>query len=236
MRRFLSSIAITALSVFGAICFAPAHAYGGEDDAIVSTHFISDSFEGTSISSNVWGFVGTNQPNNITLSQNDGFYVSISSTTTNDFTSGLTTRCKLHGDFDAVLSFRLAVWPPKNGVWVNLAAADTGGYNVYRVSWQFDTGEDYGTYLPQAANTGGIVSATGNEGVLRLSRQAGIWTGYFLSGSNWVAIASGVGPTIDTALTVGVFNLSGVLPFGGAPTEVVFKGFHAIAAGVVCPN
>lgn len=234
MKRSLILVAFTALGLFGLVRFASVRADGGEDRVIVTRHFISDSFEGTSISPKVWGFYGTNQPNNVTLTQkDDALYVSVSSTATNDFTSGLLTRCKLHGDFDATLSFRLVVWPPKNGVWVSLLAADTGGFNVYRVSWLFDQGEDYGTYLPPVGST---VPASGNSGVLRLSRQAANWTSYYLSDSNWVAIASSVGPTSDVALEPSVFNLSGVLPFGGAPTTVAFDGFHAIAAEVVSPN
>jgi hypothetical protein len=234
MRRFLVLIATTALCFVSGVLFSSAQADGGEDGAIVSNHTISDSFEGTSISPKVWGFYGTNQPNNVTLTQKDeGLYVSVSSTATNDFTGGLTTRCKLRGDFDAILSFRLVTWPPKNGVWLSLLAADTGGFNVYRVSWQFDTGDDYGAYLPPA---GAIAPASGNSGVLRLSRQAGYWTAYYLSGGSWVTLASAPGPTSDVALNPSVFNLSGVLPYGGAATTVAFKGFHAIAAAVVCPN
>ena len=232
MRRFSALIAITALCVVSAVLCSSAQTNDGEDDAIVTNHIISDSFEGTSISPKVWGFYGTNQPNNITLTQkDDALYVSVSSAATNDFTAGLTTRCKLRGDFDAVLSFKLVTWPPKNGVWLNLGTDSP--FNVYRVTWQYDTGDDYGAYLPPA---GAIAPASGNSGVLRLSRLAGKWTAYYLSGSNWVALASGLGPTSDIALGPGVFNLSNVLPFGGAATTVAFNGFHAIAAAVVCPN
>lgn len=227
------SIAISALCVVGLLRLAVAHADDGGDDTIVSRNIISDSFEGTSISPNVWGFHGTNQPNNITLTENnEALNISISFAATNDFTSGLSTRYKLHGDFDAILAFRLVIWPPKNGVWVSLMALDTGGFNVYRVSWQFDGGDEYGTFLPPV---GATVPASGNVGALRLSRQGANWTGSYLSGSNWVALASGVGPTSDVALGPSVFNLSGVLPFGGAATTVAFDGFHAIAAQVVCP-
>lgn len=233
MRRFFLLIATSALVAVGVMRLAVAHADGGEDDSFVSRHIISDSFEGTSISTNVWGFAGTNQPNHITLIENDeALNISISSAATNDFTSGLSTRCKLRGDFDAFLAFRLVAWPPKNGVWVSLMAQDTGGFNVYRVSWQFDGGDEYGTFLPPV---GATVPASGNVGVLRLSRQGTNWTGSYLSGSNWVVLASSVGPTSDVAVGPSVFNLSGVLPFGGAATTVAFDGFHAIAAQVVCP-
>jgi hypothetical protein len=111
----------------------------GQVNGIVSKHFISDSFDGPSISRNVWGWYGTNQPNNITLAQDDGaLNMSISSTATNNFTAGAVTRCKLRGDFDATLSFRLVEWQPYNGVWVTLQAADTGGFDAYRVSWLYN--------------------------------------------------------------------------------------------------
>jgi hypothetical protein len=159
--------------------------------------------------------------------------MSVSSAATNNFTAGAVTRCKLRGDFDATLSFRLVKWQPYNGVWVTLQAADTGGFSVYRVSWLYDYGDDYGAYLPPGGNT---AAASGNESVLRLSRHGATWTGYYLSDNNWVPIGSGVGPTSDIALGPGVSNNSGVAPFAGSATTVAFDGFHAIAAEVVCPH
>lgn len=69
MRRFLVLFGISALFVVSVVLFSSAQADGCEDDAIVSSHIISDSFEGTSISPKVWGFYGTNQPSNVTLTQ-----------------------------------------------------------------------------------------------------------------------------------------------------------------------
>lgn len=230
----LVMIGLTTLGVIGTVRFGAAHADGSRIGAVVSRHFLSDSFEGTSISRNVWGWYGTNQPNNVTLTQNDGaLNMSVSSAATNDFTAGAVTRCKLRGDFDATLSFRLVEWQPYNGVWVTLQAADTGGFEAYRVSWLYNNGDDYGAYLPPAGDT---APATGNESVVRLSRHGATWTGYYLSNNNWVPIASGVGPTSDVALGPGVSNNSGVAPFAGSATTVAFDGFHAIAAEVVCPH
>lgn len=53
VRRFLLLLAISALGVVGVVRLAAAHADGGEDDAIVSRHLISDSFDGDLISPNV---------------------------------------------------------------------------------------------------------------------------------------------------------------------------------------
>jgi len=234
MKRICILSFMIGLTALGIMRFDAAHADGGGGNGIVSRHFISDSFEGTSISRNVWGGYGTNQPNSVTLAQDDGtLNMSISSAATNDFTAGAVTRCKLRGDFDATLSFRLVEWQPYNGVWVTLQAADTGGFSAYRVSWLYNNGDDYGAYLPPGGNT---APASGNESVIRLSRNGATWTGYYLSNNNWVPIASGVGPTSDIALGPGVSNNSGVAPFAGSATTVAFEGFHAIAAEVVCPH
>ena len=209
------------------------HAAGSPPIGLVTPHFISDSFAAAAIDRNVWGWYGTNQPDNVAFSQSGGaLNVSVSSTATNNFNASLGTRCKVRGDFDATLSYRLVEWPATNGVWVSLMAADTGGFNVYRVSWHFGDGEAYGAYLPPA---GTAVAASGDLGVLRLARQGSTWTGYYLLGRHWIPIASGVGPTDDVALSPAVFNGSNATSFGGAPTHVAFDSFHASAARVVCP-
>jgi hypothetical protein len=205
----------------------------GGSGAVVASSLIQDSFNGTSINRNVWGWYGTNQSGNVALSQADGaLTVSVSGSATNDFNAGLGTRCKAHGDFDAQLSFNLAQWPATNGVWVSLNTEGTGGFNTYRVSWHFQGGEEYGTYLPPNGTT---LPATGNEGVLRLTREGSIWTGYYASELGWVQIYSGGGPTYDIAFNPSVFNSSGVLPFGGQATTVEFRKFRVAADSIVCP-
>ena len=107
-----------------------------------------------------------------------------------DFNVSGQTRCLASGDFDARVDFDLGTWPARNGVWLSLMAAGTP-YNVYRVSWQFDESEAYGTYLPPAGNT---LPASGTTGSLRLRRWGDIYTGYYLSGRRWVPLVSGIGP------------------------------------------
>lgn len=194
---------------------------------------IQDDFNDASINPSLWAHYGTNQPGNIALSQASGaLTVSVSGTATDDFHAGLTTRCKARGDFDARLSFNLAEWPARNGVWVSLLTANTGGFNTYRVSWHFPAQEEYGAYLPPAGTT---VFAAGTDGVLRLTRRGSVWTGYRRSSSGWVSIASGVGPTHDIQFNPSVFNSSDVLPFGGKATTVEFRRFSVSAGKFVCP-
>jgi hypothetical protein len=49
-----------------------------------------------------------------------------------------------------------------------------------------------------------------------------------------VLLDTGPGPTGDIQFTPGVFNISGVVPFGGNPTTVNFDHFQVIADSIVC--
>jgi hypothetical protein len=235
MRRIISSslgVALALVAVGGSATRA-VRAAGVPPVGLVTPHFISDSFAGGVIDPNVWGWYGTSEPDHVTFRPGGGaLVVSVAATAPNDFNASLGTRCKVRGDFDATLSFRLVQWPANNGVWVSLMAADTGGFNVYRVSWQFGSGEAYGGYLPPA---GTAIDGSGNQGVLRLARQGSTWSAYFLSGRHWTPIVSGPGPGSDIALSPGVFNVSGATAFGSQATVVAFDSFHVSAARVVCP-
>jgi len=196
--------------------------------ALVTPHRIDDRFSAPSIDRSVWQF-GTNQPDQITLSEGAGHVtVNVSGDATNDFNVGLGTLCSAHGDFDAQVSFNLVAWPASDGVWVSLMASGTP-FNTYRASasW-FDS---YGAYLPPI---GDVVPATGSSGTLRLARKGSQWTGSYLADHRWVAIASGVGPTVDLGLTIAVFNISNATAFGGQPATVEFNDFHLFANGIVC--
>lgn len=200
----------------------------------VSPTHIQDSFRGSSINRNVWGSYGTNQPGNVAISQANGaLRVSVSGAATNDVNATLGTRCKAHGDFDAQLSFNLVQWPTTNGLWVSLNTAGTGGFNAYRVSWQFASGDDYGAFLPPSNTI--PTPASGTSGDLRLTRHGSTWTAFYRSDADWVPMLSGAGPTYDIEFNPSVFNLSNVLPFGGQATTVEFTNFRVDADSIVCP-
>ena len=204
---------------------------------VVTPALIHDQFNGTTVDSNVWAWYGTNQPGAVTLAQSGGaFRIDVASTAANDFNAGLGTRCKAHGDFDARLSFDLPLWPAKNGVWVSLNT-DTNGYNAYRVSWHFAGVEEaFGAFLPDAVPDGAVVATTQTQGVLRLTRAGSTWSASFQNElGDWVLIASGVGPKRDIQFIPSIFNLPGVLPFGGQATTVEFTKFKLVADRIACP-
>ena len=221
---FSSSVVVAVLASLTTIPTAYA-------DGHVTRHLITDHFTGQAIDSSVW-FFGTNQADRVALSEGDGHVmINVSGAATNDFNAGLGTRCKASGDFDARLSFKLDAWPRFNGVWVSLLANDTNGFNTYRASVSWSTGDVYGSYLPPAGTT---VPATGIRGTLRLVREGAAWASYYRVHTDWVAIASGAGPTSDTSISIAVFNISPATPFGGQNAMVEFDKFRLFADSIVC--
>ena len=197
----------------------------------VNRHIIQDSFSGDTIDPDLF-FVWTNQPDNVSISQHEGAAtVAVAAGATNDVSAGLFTRCQVQGDFDARLAFRLPLWPLQNGLTVSLLVPD-GGYNAYRVSWQFGSGDMYAAWPNQI---GTPVDASGDTGTLRLTRTGSVWAGYYLLGDQWVQLSSGPGPTRDETINLTVFNLSGVLPFGGQAATIQFNRFQVVADGINCP-
>ena len=113
-----------------------------------------------------------------------------------------------------------------------LMAANTGGFNVYRASWQF-------TPATRTAPTCRRAEArprpeTGNSGTIRLTRTGSTWTGYYQVRNTWVSLGSASGPTNPVQLSVGVNNNSGVIPFAGNPTTIDVDRFRATADSIVC--
>ena len=197
--------------------------------ALMTSGKIHDRFSQDGIDSGVW-MHGTNQPNHISISEGAGHVtVNVAAATTDLFFAGVGTICAAHGDFDARVTFNVPTWPLVNGVWVSLIAQGTP-YNTYRASaaW-FDS---WGAYLPPA---GDVVPATGTTGTLRLARKGSVWTGYYLTDHNWVAIASGPGPTDDIGLAMTVFNVDATA-FGHQAVVVQFTDFHLDADAIVCPG
>lgn len=198
---------------------------------LVSPGVIEDNFSGDTLDSSVW-WSGGNQPEHTAVSVEGGYAkVRVGAGATNDFSTGIGTRCKVRGDFEATVSYDLLEWPAAGGVWVSLLAVDTGGFNTYRASFPWFDG--YGAYLPPAGTS---VPASGTRDTLRLVREGSTWTGSYLSAGGWVVIASGPGPTTDTGINLGVFNVSGAAPFAGHPATIGFDDFSVHADAIFCPS
>lgn len=230
------SVAAARIAVATAVALVAVVALvSGANAGGVNQKVIQDPFSGSTIDSNVWAFWGGNDSSDVSITQGHGTLTfTVGGGATNDFNSSLTTRCAAHGDFDARLSFDLPQWPIDNGIWVSLNTTNTGGFNAYRVSWQFQTGDSYSAFLPGTDGPPPVPADTGSSGTLRLTRDGSTWAGYYLRGDTWVLLDTGPGPTGDIGFTPGIFNLSGVIPFGGKPATVNFDRFQVKADSIVC--
>jgi len=223
MRRlfFVGGGVVLAAAIAAAVAFST-----------VTPTSIEDSFRGTTIDPEVWAFWGTGQPEHVTIGQRGGsLTVRVAGSAPPDFNAGGETRCRVHGDFNAKVDITLVDWPAQNGVWAAMMIAGTP-YNVYRVSWQFEHSEAYGAYLPPAGNT---LPATGTTLKLRLTRRGDVISAYYRSGTHWIPLVSGIGPTGDVPLSLNVFNISNAATFAGQPVTVSFDHFQVDADAVVCP-
>jgi hypothetical protein len=218
-----------AVAVVASLLAFPAVARAG----VVTPHRIDETFTGTSIDyTHTWAFWGTNQPQAVQFDQANGLLnINVAASAQNDFNVSGATRCMARGDFDATVDLNLPTWPSGDGVWVSMSVTGTP-FNVYRVTWQLQPAEAYCAYLPPAQ---ALLPATGTSGTLRLSRHGDIFTTYYRNGLSWVPIVSGVGPTNDASLTLGVANISAPSPFGGMAATVTFDNFHVFADQIVCP-
>jgi hypothetical protein len=175
-----------------------------------------------------WWTGGSDQQ--VAVTQADGVVtVAVSATAPDGFNASVRTRCRVEGDFDAQVDFRLVQWPGTDGISVTLMAADLGGVNTYRTD---AFGESYGTYIPPSGGT--VVHATGSSGTLRLERKGSTFTGFYNGGSSWVTIFSAAGPTQPTAVQLGVFNNTDVGLFGGRAATVSFDSFTLHAGTLDC--
>jgi DNA-binding CsgD family transcriptional regulator len=186
---------------------------------------INDPLDGSRIDPSIWT---VNGGPGIQVYENDGrLSVHVRTDAQNAFVAGVFTVCRARGDFNAQVSFDLAMWPRLNALWIELGATGTP-FGTYRTSRDYT--DNYGVYFPP---TGMEVGATGSQGLLRLSRSGSKWSGYFLDGDHWSLLGSGEGPKEDVGLNLILANDQP--PFGGGETLVYFRNFRLTADRIVCP-
>jgi DNA-binding SARP family transcriptional activator len=188
---------------------------------------IVDEFEGTQPATGVW-WPTANRPDLRVAESHGAVTVDVPASAGDNFGASVNTRCRAQGDFDARLAYHLVNWPGADGIYVNLAASDIRGVNVYRTD---DFGEEYGAYFPPGGNT---LPTSDSQGVLRLVRTGASFTGYVGDGTTWTTIFSGPGATTDTRITIGVFNMSDTGAFAGKTATIAFDRFELHADAIRC--
>jgi hypothetical protein len=200
---------------------------------------ISDSFNGDQIDSTIW--YQSREGTGWSLSQHDGrLEFTFPPGTTpgppyGNYGGHVGTLCKLPGDFDARVDYRLVDWPPGNGMlailWSFFLPANAGWQSARSSSAQW--GEQYGSYTGPGRATS--VPLDDTSGTLRLARHNGIVTAYFLHNGHWQSLTSGRN-TSRAAIAVGASGSAGHnTAFGGQQVVVDFDNFSVTAVSPICP-
>ena len=212
----------------------------GETDVSTPRIPYLDTFDAPQIDP-FWGqpFAQGNGP---TISQtNSELEVSVPASTTNDPSTGyvslgVNTQCRLNGDFDVQVDYRLLQWPPTPQVNVDFstfsqANGDFVGYGLF----VFDPGglgTGVSTGFPGPVNT--YVPDASSAGTLRFARTGGTLTAYRLVGGTWTPIQSITDTQTDVGVSLNVF--SNAAPGTHGDVKVAYDNFKITNGTFSCPT
>jgi hypothetical protein len=214
----------------------------GSGETDVSTPRIPylDTFDAAQIDP-FWGqlFVQGNGP---TISQANGqLEVDVPATTTNDpllgyVTAGVNTQCRLNGDFDLQVDYRLLQWPATPGVNVDFGTFSqaNGGFEGYGL-FVFDPGglgTGVSTGFPGPVNT--YVPDASSAGTLRFVRVGDTLTAYRLVSGAWVPIQSIMDTQTDVGVSLNVF--SNAAPGTHGDVKIAYDNFRITTGTFSCPT
>ena len=149
---------------------------------------------------------------------------------------GLASRCKLAGDFEVQVDYRLAIWPAQNFHTVRLVASNlpdggTGLPGVYRNSY---ADENY--QFRNQRGAAGLVSVPTSDtsGTIRLKRTGSTTSQPMLTGYDPHAMIGSAPTTSDPT----GFTIDFATPSATAPGDVAiaFDNFTVNAGTVMCPQ
>jgi DNA-binding SARP family transcriptional activator len=145
--------------------------------------------------------------------------------------------CRLVGDFDMRVDFRLLTWPQESGAVLTLAAWRTTAASVVVSRFAYAGGEGYAADLPLPPVVGPGVNSirrpsVDDAGALRLRRRNDFVTAYYRRAGRWEAF--GGAPYLGNVLIA--LQLSAGSEFAHQAVRVAFDNFTAVADDVSCPN
>src|SRR6267378_2722202 len=202
---------------------------------------LSDDFNDNSTNTHIWtvAVVGTGP---IISEINNRVEIEFAPSSANDPSRGIfygeyLSRCAVSGNFDARIDFVLLDWPYQNGIRTGLAALGVVTYGMERTS--FGPVSDFPTEPREAylrdfdQGAGGFTATTDQSGTLRIVRTGSVLTGYYLSGSDWIALPSQQVSTGDAMIRIFAWSHSNV--FAGMHVKMAFDNFMVSADGISCP-
>jgi hypothetical protein len=161
--------------------------------------------------------------------------------TTGAMAGGYVSRCRLSGDFDIRVDYRLLVWPSFNGVRVGLVVAprpQSGASAIERISfssWEaIATGRREAYITNFADGIGGLIETPHQEGALRLVRQGNALRGYYQDNAQWTFLHEAAVSGDDMLIWLNAWSHDGM--FGRQPVQVAFDNFTIANGQLACPR
>jgi hypothetical protein len=139
--------------------------------------------------------------------------------------AGISSSCKVRGNYDIRVDYRLFEWPAADGVRVSLGVGDAA---VGRLS----TGSDAYVASFQSSYSPPAVSTTDTLGSLRLVRKRGMVTAYYAHLGHWVTISPAPAATGDVSVRLSISSSAAV--FGHNEVRAAFDDFRVVRGRVVC--
>ena len=188
---------------------------------------ISDSFNGTSLNSNLW-FTDEQSAGTTQGVEGRALQLTASADAASGFHDGILTHCQAVGDFVAEIRFTLLAWPAGDNVSLAVNAPNLANTDVDSVVG----GDVFDLFV--APSEGISIPASVHSGELLLSRRGGVFNAYVRSGSpgRWQLIGRLSGSTGNVWVGVAIWNASG--PFGAQPVSVQVQSFKLDAQGLSC--
>lgn len=193
----------------------------------------SDSFHSTSLDNTAWGTgIGGHEGIGTITPQTDGLHMTLTSdNTATVFRQDVNSVCKVQGDFDAQVEYRVLTWPPANGIRLGLGAWP--GYAPADLMVRQSDSLGAELYLTLMADGANATNTTDSTGRLRLTRTGDSLAGYFYSSGSWVLLHSHADPQYAAAATISL-SMWGHDSTPGV--EAVWENFSVTADALACPG
>lgn len=140
------------------------------------------------------------------------------------------TQCRLVGDFDVQVDYRLLEWPAANGVQAALSSF-AGPSNIAFMAIRESQvwGEQYGSWIPQDFSS---VPTADSAGTLRLQREGDTAVTSDWNGVDWIPLASG--PTSTDSATIALGASSFMNRFAHQEVKVAWDNFRINSGTISC--
>ena len=198
---------------------------------------LSDDFNDNAINSSLWKAVSSGSGPTV-FEINQRLEIALPAHSANDpsapiFSAGYSSVCRLRGDFDVQVDYRLLTWPSRNGVRIGLNSSTLGG--VSRISGGNGDGFGAEVYLTNfVQGCCGIIGTTDQAGKLRLVRAGTTVSGHYFNSANgtWVRIGSSSASSEDSVISLAAWSHDA--NFTNQDVRIAFDNFAINQGQLTC--